>query len=491
MKIDSEAKARICRLYFNEKLSVNMISKQEGFHHKTIHAVINRELGPPITTRKKNDIPTFLLVHKNFIEDLFKKFPNISAPRLQDHLNVQGISCSLTSAKRVLKIKRGSKKNGPVYVVRTFLPGLEAQVDWGELKVNLGGEIKKVYIFLMVLSYSRSIFAYATLNMKFETFTACHSMAFKEFNGVPRKILYDNLKSVVTERFGDIIRFSKNFYDYSSHYLFEPIACHVRCPQEKGIVERNVSYIKNNFFNAREFNSLEDVNLQLHHWIQNRKSHNHPTDRKQTILSCFQQEDLLPLPLKALFPKRYETVKVGKQPYVNFEANRYSIPFKYAFNSLLLHVGMNDLEIYHENELVALHVRSFEKDKIIEDKEHIDELCKYRKKSTSATYQRTYFIRLIPQTEKIFKDLAKNDSPIKPALKRIEHLIQRYGISKVEEAFKQAEKEKHVFLDAVEMILSKENYDTKKDIIIDNLSYDLKSIKTKHHNLSIYKGISK
>jgi hypothetical protein len=339
----------------------------------------------------------------------------------------------------------------------------------------------------MVLAYSKSLFAYATLNMKMETFTGCHTMAFNRFKGVPRKILYDNLKTAVVERVGDAIRFSNHFYTYARHYLFTPIACHIRTPQEKGTVERNVQFLKQNFFNARTFTSLGDVNDQLTKWLDNRLLHNHPTNRKATIAEYFSKEDLIPLPKEGLYPRRSEIVKVGKQPYFNFESNRYSIPFRHAFNCLSLQVGMHDLEVYNQNELIAYHVRSFEKDQIIEDKEHLDELCRHRSKSASNTYKRGYFMRLIPQTEPMFLALAKHNEPMLPLLKRIESAIKRYGIQKVENAFKQAEKEHRIHMDIVEMILTKENDITNtNELIISSIPIKFQQIKTIHHDLKSY-----
>ncbi len=483
MRMDAESRGRIYRFYYNDKLSVNQISIQTGFHHKTVQECLKKDLSEKKSSWKRG-FPPVLNKNKEEIQEILKQFPKISAVRLQEILTEKGVKCSFSSVRRAMVSLRG-KKTGAVFGTRVFVPGQEAQVDWGEIRVPIGQTRTKLYIFVMVLSYSRNLFAYVTKNMKFETFSGCHSLAFQHFCGVPRSILYDNLKSVVIERVGDIIRFKKEFYDYSTHYLFEPIACHVRCPQEKGIFERNVSYIKHNFFNAREFSSLDEVNDQLSLWLLNRMEHSHPTDRKQTIEDYFKREDLISLPGKVFFPRRYETVKVGKQPFVHFETNRYSIPCEYAFSGLSLHVGMKDIEIYHGNELIALHERSFERDKVIEDKEHTASLMRHRKKSTAQTYQRGSFIKLIPETEKIFKDLAKTDSPLKPTLKRIEQMIERYGISLVEQAFKKAQQEGMLYLDAVEMTLSSEKEDGK-EWIQSQLPHHLKKLKTKHHDLKTY-----
>ena len=94
-----------------------------------------------------------------------------------------------------------------------------------------------------------------------------HALAFQALGGVPREILYDNLKSVVLERVGDHIRFHPRILDLAGYYCFAPKPCAPYRGNEKGKVERLIRYIRDAFFAARRFSSVEDLNAQLARWI--------------------------------------------------------------------------------------------------------------------------------------------------------------------------------------------------------------------------------
>ncbi len=108
--------------------------------------------------------------------------------------------------------------------------------------------------FVMVLSWSRQIFLRFYLNQQMESFLRGHVAAFEAWQGLPRVLLYDNLKSAVLERQGDAIRFHPTLLALSAHYRFEPRPVAVARGNEKGRVERAIRYIRDNFFAGRHFN---------------------------------------------------------------------------------------------------------------------------------------------------------------------------------------------------------------------------------------------
>src|SRR5262249_23323719 len=132
------------------------------------------------------------------------------------------------------------------------LPAEEAQVDWAHFgKIAVGSTQRPLWAFLMVLAFSRKLFVRFYLSAKMECFLDGHASAFEAFGGVPRRCLYDNLKSVVLERAGSAVRFNPGFLDFAAHYRFGPVPVGIRRGNEKGIVERNVRYVRQNFFAAR------------------------------------------------------------------------------------------------------------------------------------------------------------------------------------------------------------------------------------------------
>jgi hypothetical protein len=149
------------------------------------------------------------------------------------------------------------------------LAGEQAQADWGYFgRISINRAIRTLMGFIMVLSYSRDIFLHFFLNACIENFLRGHIEAFSAWDGVPRVILYDNLKSVVLERHGDAIRFNPTLLEFSRHYRFEPRPVAIARGNEKGRVERALRYVRDSFFAGRKFVDLNDLNAQAKAWCR-------------------------------------------------------------------------------------------------------------------------------------------------------------------------------------------------------------------------------
>src|SRR5437773_1797174 len=96
-----------------------------------------------------------------------------------------------------------------------------------------------------------------TLDQSLESFVRGHVFAFDRLGGVPRALLYDNLKTAVLERHADLIRFNPRLLDLAGHYHFAPKPCAPYRGNEKGKVERAIQYLRHSFFAARRFSSVE------------------------------------------------------------------------------------------------------------------------------------------------------------------------------------------------------------------------------------------
>ena len=132
------------------------------------------------------------------------------------------------------------------------LPGEQAQVDWGHFgHLRIGRARRPLMAFVMVLSHSRQIFLRFCLDARMESFLRGHVGAFTAWGGVPRVLLYDNLKSAVLERRGDAIRFHPTLLTFAGHYRYEPRPVAVARGNEKGRFERAIRYVRDGFFAAR------------------------------------------------------------------------------------------------------------------------------------------------------------------------------------------------------------------------------------------------
>ena len=124
-----------------------------------------------------------------------------------------------------------------------------------------------------------------------ESFLRGHVAAFDAWGGVPRVLLYDNLKSVVLERRGDAIRFHPTLLGFAGQYRYEPRPVAVARGNEKGRVERAIRYVRDGFFAARTFKDLDDLNAQAEAWcIGPAADRRCPDEPDRTVREVFAEE---------------------------------------------------------------------------------------------------------------------------------------------------------------------------------------------------------
>ena len=326
MSISAEVEANILRYYYAEKWRVGTIARQLGIHHSVVSRVLS-QAGVPKTVliSKTSAIHPFL----PFIIDTLKKFPNLTARRLYDMVCERGYDGGPDHFRHLIALHR-PRPCAEAYLRLRTLPGEQAQVDWGHFGHLMIGKAKRPLVaFVMVLSFSRKIFLRFYLNQQMSNFLRGHEAAFNTWQGVPRVLLYDNLKSAVLERQGDAIRFHPTLLDFSAHYRYEPRPVAVARGNEKGRVERAIRYVRDNFFAAREWKDLEDLNAQAMSWCDGPASHRPcPEDQCLSVRAAFDQEQpkLISLPDNPYSTDEREEVSVGKTPYVRFDLNDYSVP---------------------------------------------------------------------------------------------------------------------------------------------------------------------
>ena len=166
-------------------------------------------------------------------------------------------------------------------------PGQQAQCDFGELgRHEIRGRLTDVHLFVMVLGFSRFMYAEATADERSETFLACHARAFAYFGGMPREVLYDNAKVAALEHSRTVVTFNEALLDFAGRFAFRPRLCRPARPQTKGKVERMIGYVKDSGLTGRTFTDLPDMNAQLLAWLEteaNVREHattgERPTDR--------------------------------------------------------------------------------------------------------------------------------------------------------------------------------------------------------------------
>lgn len=274
-----------------------------------------------------------------------------------------GFSGSYDAVQRFVKKVRDNL-SFRVTTILDFKPGECAQVDFGAGPrfVDITGKTYSTWIFVMVLCWSRHMYAEVVLRQDVETWLGCHRRAFEWFGGVPHKIILDNAKCAIVKACYHDPAVQRSYADYAESYGFIVSPCPPYDAQKKGRVESGVKYVKKNFVPLRDFrNQVSEANRQLHAWILETAGNRiHGTTQKKP-LSLFETERHLLKPLPDHPPECpvWQKVTVHGDCHISWLKCRYSAPWKLARQILWLRATETTVRLYHNHELVAVHPRLF------------------------------------------------------------------------------------------------------------------------------------
>jgi transposase len=435
--ISPEQRAEIRRLFFAEHHTVGAIATALGVHRDTVERAIDKE---SFVTRsavvRRRGIDAYLPV----VRDVFERVPTIRATRLVEILRDRGYKGGVHQVRAALRELRSCRL--PAAYLRVVVhPGEQAQCDWGHFGVMAVGAAKrKLSCFVMVLSYSRRLYAVFTFDQTLESFLRGHVAAFRTFGGVPRVILYDNLKAAVLERSGRAVRFNPALLELAGHYHFRPEPCNPARGNEKGRVERAIGYLRTSFFPGRRFKDLADANAQLAAWLE--KTANvrpWPQDRQKSVDEAFAEETsrLLPLPEHDADCWHVRVARSDKTAYVRFDLNDYSIPHDLCRKPLTLMASDKEVRLLDGSREVARHLRSFGQGERIEDEAHVEALLQAKKAAMPQRRRETLALQ-IPEAAALIEMLVERGEPLHGHLRRIYDLIDSYGLAVVATAIKEA-----------------------------------------------------
>ena len=231
-------------------------------------------------------------------------------------------------------------------------PGLQAQVDWKDFgKQTVDGRTTKLYAFVMVLGYSRKAFVLFTTGMDTATLLACHALAFAYFGGVPREILYDNMRTAFQPDAEGAWRPTKKLLTLAVHYGFAPKRCRARRPETKGKVERMVGYLDNNFWPRMEGEtlSLAGLNDQVRGWLATIDAKKlSGFDESRAARFDRERPMLQPLTLLPFDARRDISVLVNRESLILHETNSYSVPPEHigTMLTLMVHPFESEAEVF-------------------------------------------------------------------------------------------------------------------------------------------------
>lgn len=440
--MDAETWAQIKRLREVEHLSVSEIARRVGCDRKTVRQALEAENVPvrksPVCRASKLD------PYKDHIALRLKEYPILAGILLFEEIKRLGYSGKETILWEYLRQVRPKSKEAFLRI--ETLPGEVAQADWANCgTVQIGNAWRKLSCFVMVLSYSRMMYLEFTLSQGLEDFLQCHIHAFRFFSGVPKKILYDNLKTVVLSRMGNAIQFNPKFIEFAGIYLFEPVPCNIARGNEKGKVESGIGYIRKNFLAGR---IILWPNIQQEAVIWRDQTANvriHGTTRERPI-DRFQKEALLlqSLPSREYDPAIPRALKATSQALVHFDGNAYSVPYSFAYRAVCLNPSKDEIRIFDlaaPGRCLALHRRSFERGLAIEDPKHYEGLIAEKKKAF-ASKLKDRFLSLGPLAQTYLEGLCAAELQLHHHIAQIMDCVRLYGKTEVLQAIDHALKHK-------------------------------------------------
>lgn len=343
----------------HQGLSVSAIARQTGQDRKTVRKYIRQGLIIPVYSSRPARA-TVLDGYLDFVQERVTQLPGLSVSRLFREIRALGYSGGYSTLKNRVRQMRPRRQAGFEHRFETP-PGRQAQVDFAWFKTLFTDTPESshvVWLFSMVLGHSRYLWARFVSHQDLQTVIRCHVAAFDHFQGVPREILYDQMKTVVLDSRGEgPIVYNASLVALASHYGFRPKACQPYRAQTKGKVERPFRYIRQDFFLGRSFRNLEDLNTQLTQWLAEVANIRIHGTTNQEVMKAFMQEQPV---LQSLPTGIYQATlrlerRISHDGMVSVEGNLYSVPDITRRRVVEVHILPDEIRILEENRLIAVH----------------------------------------------------------------------------------------------------------------------------------------
>jgi transposase len=339
-------------------LTVSAIARELGVDRKTVRKCIARGLEPAVYGPRKprqRRIAPFV----GYLRERVAAYPGLTGRRLLRELRERGYEGGYTAVTDVLRELRPDPL--PNFEVRFETPpGDQAQVDFAQFQLQFTDEpaiTRIVWLFSFVLGFSRLIWARFVLHQDMQTVLRCHMAAFDAIGGIPNEILYDRMKTAVIGETGGSIVYNRALIDFARHYGFQPKACRPYRAKTKGKVERPFRYIREDFFLARRFRNLDDLNAQLRHWLDTVANPRVHATTQRVVSEAFAEEKphlkLLPLaPFRSVLKLER---RVSHEGMVSVGGNLYSVPDATRKRVVEVHTLADEVRIFEDGALIAAH----------------------------------------------------------------------------------------------------------------------------------------
>ena len=413
------------------------IARRLGIDVRTVRKHV-RSIGAGATEPRKEDTkPRKLDRFRAVIEA--KITDGLSAMQIfQDLRAERGFDSSYQTVRRLVAEIRPHEPE--VYKRLRFEPGEEAQIDFGEIvRLQIDGTLRRVYLFVMTLCYSRMAYYEIVTDQKVPTFLGAIRRGFEHFGGAPRSLKLDNLRSgVLWDGLGQRY-YQEDFYRLCRHYGTVPDAARVATPTDKGRCERDIGYAKSSCFRGRVFSTIAEYSAHLERWreeIANVRIHG--TTRRAPV-ELFEQEklELKPLPDEPYEISIWGRYLVRKDCHVHVLGNYYSVPYRLVGSKVLVSAAEKVVTTFAEGEVVARHERALGKGETITDESHYP--ATKRHSSHEVHRKRLLVVRSAgPHAAQFLGELKDSGWVFGPQLAQLAELVREHGADALDQACRRA-----------------------------------------------------
>jgi transposase len=362
-----ETVTKVRHLVLTKRLSQREVSRRTGISRNTIAKYV-KDPSPPRYRRLQPGREGHYKNYEILFGQLYEADRHLPAKdqrsikRLYEALVREGFPGSYDTVRRYAHNQCPVQEVG--YIPLEFDAGDALQFDWSHEKAVLGGVERKIYVAHFRLCYSRKPFVVAYLRESQEMVFDAFNQAFGFYGGVPRRVIIDNPKTMVTHiGKGKDRTFHPRFLSLMSHYALEPVACTPRAGWEKGQVERQVGVLRDHLFKPHPvFATYDDLNTYLRAQCEAFGGRPHPEDKTRSIDTVFDAEKESLRDIGHPFDGYIEHyVRVRPTCLVTFDTNQYSVPCRYIAHRLLIKVSAQDIKITDPQGETIAHKRCFDK----------------------------------------------------------------------------------------------------------------------------------
>jgi transposase len=353
--------------------SMRWIAKKLGIHRNTVKKYITQKTRPRYRKQKRRE--SILSPYHQMIRDWLDQ-DDFRATWIFDKLKSLGYSGGYDTVRYFVRDIKEQKAQ-LAYIRFETEPGRQAQMDWADFKVsNPDGSSFFVYLFILVLGFSRAMFACFVDRCTLQAFMDSHIAAFHYLGGVPSETLYDNMRHVVITNRAGQRHFNPEIVDFAAHYGFTPEACPPYSPWVKGKVERPIDYIRERFWRGYPFESIQKANRDLRHWLDTVANQRiHGTHRMPVNQRWVQEKPFLgPLPAGDYDTSLKVFRKVYRDCLVSYETNRYVLPPHVVGKRVMLKIKNGTIRFFYDDQLLVTYKEAEGKYQLVGDRLFYEQL---------------------------------------------------------------------------------------------------------------------